>query len=105
MLKKGDIVIIAAALILAVLSAVLIGVFSASGKTVTVKQDNKVVYEGSLFEDKTVKLDGNTAVIEDGKVRMKSADCKNHYCIKQGEISKTGESIVCLPNKVIIEIG
>ena len=35
---------------------------------------------------------------------MKEADCPDHLCMKQGEISHKGETIVCLPNRVVIEV-
>ena len=64
MLKKGDIVIITAVLVLAVFSAAF--AFSrGGGGTVTVKADNETVYTGSLYYDRTVKLDevGGQAVL------------------------------------------
>ena len=103
MLRKGDIVIIAAVLVLAVFSAAF--AFSrGGGETVTVKADNKTVYTGSLYYDRTVKLDGNTVVIENGSVYVSDADCKNQICVNHSPITKKGESIICLPNKVIVEI-
>ena len=75
-----------------------------SGKTVTVKENNKTVYSGSLYENKTIKLAGNTVEIKNGKVRVSSADCKNQICVNHKPISKKGESIICLPNKVLAEV-
>ena len=46
----------------------------------------------------------NTVTIKDGSVQITEADCNDDLCIKQGEISKVGESIVCLPHELIIEI-
>ena len=36
---------------------------------------------------------------------MISADCPDHLCVKQGKISADGEMIVCLPNKVTVQIS
>ena len=103
MLRKGDIVIIAAVLVLAVFSAAF--AFSrGGGETVTVKADNETVYTGSLYYDRTVKLAGNTVVIENGSVYVSDADCKNQICVNHSPITKKGGSIICLPNKVIVEI-
>ncbi len=51
-----------------------------------------------------VKTEFGTNKIEISKdtVRVTDADCKDQACI--GEISKQGELIVCLPNKLIIKI-
>ena len=35
---------------------------------------------------------------------MKEADCPDKYCVKQGKIKNVGETIVCLPHKVVVEI-
>ena len=43
-------------------------------------------------------------VISDGKADMESADCPNQICVHHGAISHTGETIVCLPNRVVIEV-
>lgn len=35
---------------------------------------------------------------------MISATCPDHLCIKQGAINKKGQSIICLPHKLIVEV-
>lgn len=46
----------------------------------------------------------NVVVIHDSTVHMDYSDCKNQICVHTGEISTAGETIVCLPNYVIVEI-
>lgn len=46
----------------------------------------------------------NTLKIENGKVFMTDADCRDKICINAKSISKVYESIICLPNEIIIEI-
>lgn len=46
----------------------------------------------------------NTLIIEDGKANMIEADCPDKLCVHQKSISLDKESIVCLPNKVVITI-
>lgn len=46
----------------------------------------------------------NKVVIRDDTITMIEADCPDLLCIYQGEISKVGQSLVCLPNKVMVEI-
>ena len=41
--------------------------------------------------------------IKDGEIKMIWADCPDHLCMKQHAIDKNGGTIVCLPNKVVIE--
>ena len=92
-MKKHDLFIIAAAVFIIALSFLLIK--GKNGATLTVKENNKTVYVGSIYKDKNIKLQNNTLIIKDGYVYMKSANCKIH---------KKGESIICLPNKVIAQI-
>lgn len=101
-LKKGDFFIIGAVVL--IVAALLVILPMKAGNTVVVKQDNEIVYEGSILKDHTEKLEGNTLVIRDGQVYMKDATCKNGVCVHTGKISKKGESIICLPHKVVVEI-
>lgn len=41
---------------------------------------------------------------EDGQVWVTEATCPDKICIHQGKISQEGETIVCLPNRMIIQI-
>ena len=101
-MKKHDLFIIVAAVFIIALSFMLIK--GKNGATLTVKENNKTVYVGSIYKDKNIKLQNNTLIIKDGYVYMKSANCKNNICVHTGKIHKKGESIICLPNKVIAQI-
>ena len=58
----------------------------------------------SLGKDQTISInDTNVCEIKDGKAHMISATCPDHLCMKQREIDEKGGTIVCLPNKVVIE--
>lgn len=46
----------------------------------------------------------NTLQIKDGKADMIKAQCPDHLCVHQKAISKEKETIVCLPNQVVVEI-
>ena len=103
-MKKGDFVIIGIIAIAFVLSIVLLVSFSKQGSRVIIKQNNKVLFNESININQTLDTGTNTVVIKDGVVYINKASCKNQICVNTGKISKKGESIVCLPNKVIVEI-
>ncbi len=42
--------------------------------------------------------------IEGGRVRMVDSACPDKLCVRTGWISRPGESIVCLPNRVVVEV-
>lgn len=46
----------------------------------------------------------NTVFINNGSVKIIEADCNDSLCVKQGLISDIGETLICLPNKLILEI-
>lgn len=104
-MKKRD--WIAAAVILAVAFIFgLIGKFSAKPAQflrITVDGDTYGLYD--LSENQEIPI-GNTNIcrIQDGKVRMTDADCPDQICVHTAEISVDGGSIVCLPNRVVLEI-
>ncbi len=61
-------------------------------------------YAGSY--EKTYRYDGyeNIVRIEEGDVYMAEANCPSQQCVHQGKISKVGQSIVCLPSRLVITI-
>ena len=46
----------------------------------------------------------NLLVIKDGKVSVTGASCPDGICVNHRAISRTGETIVCLPNRVVVRI-
>ena len=46
----------------------------------------------------------NVLVIENNTARIESASCPDKLCVKQHTVSKNGQSLVCLPNKVVVKI-
>ena len=103
-MKKQDFILIVAVCAVAAVLALLFSLVKSDGKTVVVKENNQIKAEYPLGVDRSVQLRNNTFVISAGSVYMSNANCKNQICVKTGKISKRGECIVCLPNKVILEI-
>lgn len=104
MLKKADKIVLASVLLFSVIVALFMFVFKNNGKSVVIKQQNRVVCSLPLNKETVYELEHNTVVIKNGKAFVKSADCPDQICVKHKKISKSGESIVCLPNRVIIEV-
>lgn len=46
----------------------------------------------------------NYLVIVDGKASVIEADCPDGLCVRQRDIRYEGETIVCLPHKLVVEI-
>ncbi|MGI5920878.1 MAG: NusG domain II-containing protein [Syntrophomonadaceae bacterium] len=43
--------------------------------------------------------------IKPGAVRMKSSPCPDHCCMETGWISRPKSLIVCLPNRIVVELS
>ncbi len=97
-------------LLILMASAVLIlfGLFKDNGKKAVVTVDEEIVLELFLSKDAEHKIETdngfNIITVDNGGVFVSDADCKDSVCIKRGIINKKGESIVCLPHKLIVEI-
>lgn len=77
------------------------------GTHVIVSIDGKVVESFDLSKDITYDIDEygfNRLIINDGYAWIDSANCPDKLCVGFGKISKSGESIVCLPHKLTIRI-
>ncbi len=48
--------------------------------------------------------DTNVLVIRDGEALVKAANCPDGICVGHRAISKEGETIVCLPHKLVIKV-
>jgi hypothetical protein len=46
----------------------------------------------------------NIVEIKDGMVTVTEASCRNQVCVKHSPVSRSGESIVCLPNRLVVRI-
>ena len=109
--RKNDILFAAAVLVTAVVVYLAVyGIYGSKGINVQVMLDGEVYAEYPLEEDRRVQIkcvqeEGtNMLVIEDGSVSVTEADCPDKLCVKQRCISKDGESIVCLPHKLVITV-
>ena len=102
----ADIILIGTLLIVSLSVFLIINLTKEEGAMAVVTVDGQKVAEYPLSRDGEYSLNGgtNTLVIEGGKAYVTYASCPDGLCINQGRISMIGERIVCLPNRVMIEI-
>lgn len=108
---KADIFVIGIILIAALLFFIIPRVMNRQSENGEVEfwQDGKLLYSYSLSEDRIVSVqasDGgyNLVLINGGSARVTDADCPDKLCIRQRSISENGESIICLPHKLVVQI-
>ena len=108
-MKKKDIILIGAILIVAIL---LLGIWALTreeGAYVAVRVDGEEVARYNLAEDGEYMLNGGTNVlrIEDGEAYMVEANCPalgSTRCTNQGRIRYTHQSIYCEYNNVFVVV-
>lgn len=106
---RNDIILAIAILTIAIISLILFTNRESNGSNVSVIINGEVKYKYNLQENvnTTIKTknDGkNVLVINDNKVYVSSANCRDKICVNHKPISNSGETIVCLPHKLVIEI-
>lgn len=93
-----------------IIAAVLLGVFFiikgiTAGTTVVVSVDGEEYGRYSLLQEQVIQIgETNTLVIHNKCADMLFADCPDQVCVNHTAISQTGETIICLPNKVVVTI-
>lgn len=106
-LKTGDLVLVFA---LGVLTLVSWGLLHQreSGSRVLIYQDGKETSDLSLNSNRTIQAKGPLGIsviqVRNGKVRMLTSPCPQQICVHMGWISKPHSSVVCVPNRVMIQI-
>ncbi|MEK6692926.1 MAG: NusG domain II-containing protein [Nitrospirota bacterium] len=104
----GDKVLILLLSVITVLSFYYVKVIFPEGAEASIEIEGKARGSYLLAEDRMIEINGSlgTAKIEikGGKIRVIRAPCRDKICMKEGWISKAGESLICLPNKVMVYI-
>lgn len=109
-MKKNELIIILILLAISIGGIAAFYIFNATSQdlSVRVSRQGEVLTILPLSEDHTETFTdasgSNTLVISDGKAKMTEADCPDHICVKTYPISSPGETIVCLPHKLVIEV-
>ena len=108
---RNDLLLIGGLLAVAVVAGLFLYLFRSEGDSVTVTVDGKPYGIYSLAEERVVDIrtgaDGaqmNRLVIRGGEAFVEEATCPDGICAAHKPISRDGESIVCLPHKVVITV-
>lgn len=106
-LKKKDwilIIIVICVAALAYLAHYLLRDTGAGNVIVKVNGEITGIYDLSEDQEISINNGSNILVINNGKADMTEADCPDQLCVHQREISASGENIICLPNRVSVEV-
>jgi len=107
-LKIGDVLLAAAVL-------VFVGVWSLSrlvhrtvGQTVIITMDNKVIQTVRLPEVRDFRIQGSVGEVlvrvDGDRVWVETSSCPQKICSRMGKIRHAGQTIICVPNRLIVRI-
>ena len=109
--SRNDVLFIAVLLLIVALAGAAFFFLRGEGDSVTVSVDGKHYGTYPLHTDLTLSIrtgeggeQQNLLVIRDGKALVESATCPDGICAAHKPISREGESIVCLPHRVVITV-
>lgn len=115
-MKYGDIILLVFLVLLSFLPVILFSIeqgnSDAKHYTAVLSSDGEIIHEMVLADDDETETfeytdsNGNrNIVVREGTIiHMHDANCTDQLCVRQGEISSPGETIVCLPHTFLIEI-
>jgi hypothetical protein len=130
-IRKADIILLTVLIAIGLASTAVLALRGdGSGSNVVIKSGGEVFATYPLSEDRTIEVPApggisydsprphaadeddectqytyyNVVKISGGSVTVSSASCRNQVCVRHSSISKAGESIVCLPNRLVVSI-
>ena len=106
---KFWLLIIGVILVVAVAGLLVIQTLREEGAQVVITWNGQVDGTYPLDENQTFVFEGenggyNVVTIEDGFVFMSEANCPDQICVKHKPLNQTADPIVCLPNKLVVEV-
>ena len=107
LIRFGDVAVIAAFALLCAALFMLPFQHRDASLSAQVVLDGDVVETialSSLSEEQTMDVGGCTIVFSPNGVRFTDADCPDRLCVKTGVIRFAGESIACVPNRVVVSL-
>ncbi|ONI45824.1 hypothetical protein AN641_03245 [Candidatus Epulonipiscioides gigas] len=106
-MKKIELIIIGLILLFSIIPSLLFG-NNSSKKIIEVKVGKNVIKTFDINESiiYTIEVDDmkNTIQIENGSIKVIDANCNDKLCVHQKEAKKIGDTIICLPHKMQINI-
>lgn len=109
-MNRHDILLLITLLVIIFGSIIYMFSNKTNSKTANIYYENKIILTVDLTISKEQKFivkgyNGNVNILsKKGKIKVISEKSNRHICSKQGYISSSYQSIVCLPNKIIIKI-
>lgn len=107
--RRNDIFLLLGILLAVALFGLIFALTRKEGAYAAVIKNGTEIARYSLAEERQVPIaeDGtvtNLLVIKGGKAQITEAICPDQICVEHRPVSKVGETIVCLPEELVIKI-
>lgn len=104
-MKKHDWILAGAVFAAVCLTAVFLYGRQERGSLVLVQVDGTEYGRYDLHTEQSVEIgESNRLEIRDGQASMVYADCPDQLCVHMAPVSRLHELIVCMPNRVTVEV-
>lgn len=107
-MKKADLILVAGAIVVAAGIWLFYSAGAENGAGAEVTVDGVCKAFLPLDENDSIRIETeagyNIVTVRDGEVFVTEADCRDQICVEHKKIRKTGETIVCLPHKLVVTI-
>ena len=105
---RHDLILVAVCLFVSLALWLAVTLSKKEGEYVVVTVNGEEYAKDSLSEDREeiilTEKGKNVLIIKDGYADMTDASCPDGLCVRQHKINESGESLVCLPNKVTVTV-
>ncbi len=106
---RNDLILVCVLLIIVLITFLLFKSSLKSGSRAVVLVNGEKVSSFDLNEETTETIETpngtNTIKIENGRLSVSDANCRDKICVNHKPILNVGETIVCLPHKLVVEIA
>ena len=104
-MKKSDWILAGAIVLAACVSAFFFYGNREKGTCISIQVDGVEYGRYDLETERVIEIgETNRLEIRDGEASMVHADCPDQICVQMAPISELHELIVCMPNKVVVEV-
>ena len=105
---KADLVLLFCVLLIAFFGLFFYEKLKSPGHAVRIQSGQETIKTLPLSADTefsvTTDAGENRVIIKNGEVLVKEADCPDKLCVKHRAIHSVGETIICLPHKLVVEV-
>ena len=108
-MKPLDFILVICLMVASFTPFLLLGGEHGTSRQAQLRVKSQVIKTFDLTKDQTYTYqdadgDINKIEVRDGRIAIVYANCGDQICVRKGFINQTGQTIVCLPHKLVIEV-